>query len=179
MLEDVSTKGPSMGDNRPALPAVMEDAISAVNWGLWIQPSNNSPHTVPGELREILSASDEESSWEAVIRIERACGNSGPGTYYPVVLPAIPILAMIAQNGKEWQSWAAAEILTDWLFSFHPDFKYREIRDPNGYLIDLENAVDTEILKLRPIFEDMIHRTDLSPSKKDWIREVLTGMGEM
>jgi hypothetical protein len=78
------------------------------------------------------------------------------------------------------QSWTAAEILTDWLFSFHPDFKYREIGDPNGDSNrPRECVVDAEILKLRPIFEDMIHRTDLSPSKRDWIREVLTGVDEM
>jgi hypothetical protein len=157
----------------------MEDAIAAVNWGTWIQPSGNSQQTVPDELRKILGASDGESSWEAVIRTERVCGDSGPGTYYPVALPAIPILALIVENGEEWPALTAVEILTDWLFSFQPYFKYREIADMNGNPIDLQGEIDAEILKLRPNFEALVHRDDIFNSKKDWIREVLTGMDEI
>lgn len=157
----------------------IEDAIVAMDWKLWTQPAGNSGQRIPWELRRILSASDEDSSWNAVMGTEYAFGNAEAGTYYPAIVPAIPILGLIAQHGEEWAKLTAVEILTDWLFSFYPEPKQEKIIDSDSSEVDLQMVVDREIMKLRPTIEHLAFRSNLPDPKKVWLREILLGMDEM
>ncbi len=120
-------------DEKERARSAIRDAIAAVNWEDWAQPKWNSRRTIPAELRNILEVSDEKSLWRAVEGTEYAFGNAEAGTYYPAVIPAIPILASIVQQGEECPRWAAIEILYDWLFTFYPEHR-------QGWVIDLEPA---------------------------------------
>jgi hypothetical protein len=82
-------------DDGKSARSVIQDAIAAQDWRRWMQPQSNSSATIPAELRKILEANDEASSWQSVMYTEYAFGNAEAGTYYPAIIPAIPILAMI------------------------------------------------------------------------------------
>jgi len=165
-------------DDKESAQALIRDAIKAVDWGHWMQPPGNSEGRIAAELRKILDASDEASSWQSVMYTEYAFGNAEAGTYYPTVIPAIPILAMIVQKGGAWPRSAALEILSDWLFSFVPEQKYGWVVNSNLPAVDLRNLVSAEILNLQPMFEEIASLSDLSKIERIFIEDLLTGLDD-
>ncbi|MGK9167815.1 hypothetical protein KXR53_16030 [Inquilinus limosus] len=143
-----------------------------------MQPPSNSSGAIPTELRKILDTHDEASSWQSVMHTEYAFGNSEAGTYYPAIIPAIPILAMIVENEEGWPRWTAIEILHDWLFSFYPEQKHGWVIDTNLPADDLQRLVQAEILNLHSTFERIGKRDDLSKGQRRYIEDFLSGLDD-
>lgn len=158
--------------------SVIEKAIASQDWAQWLQPPSNPEWRIPSELKKILDTHDEDSSWQSVMHMEYAFGNSEAGTYYPAVIPAIPILALIVRDGEEWPRWTAIEILYDWLFSFFPEYEHGWVIGTNLPAVDLQRLVQAEILNLHPLFEEIGKRDDLSKGQRSYIDDFLTGLDD-
>ncbi len=165
-------------EDRKSARSVIQDAIAAQDWTQWLRPPSSPEWRIPAELKNILDVHDEPSSWQSVMNTEYAFGNSESGTYYPAVVPAIPILALIVQHGEEWPRWTAIEILHDWLFSFYPEQKQGWVIDTNLPAVDLQRLVQAEILNLQSIFEEIGKRDDLSKGQRSYIDDFLTGLDD-
>jgi hypothetical protein len=165
-------------DDRKSARSVIQDAIAAQDWRQWMQPQSNSSATIPAELRKILEAHDEASSWKSVMNTEYVFGNAEAETYYPAIIPAIPILAMIVQKEEGWPRWTAVEILHDWLFIFYPEQKQGWVVNTNLPADDLQRLVQAEILNLHPVFEEIGKRDDLSEGQRGYIDDFLSGLDD-
>jgi len=177
-LEEGSHKSFGLMDDRKNSRSVIQEAIAAQDWAHWMQPSGNPDWRIPSELKKILDAHDEDSSWQSIMHTECAFGNTEAGTYYPAVIPAIPILASIVERGEEWPRWTAIEILHDWLFSFFPEQKQGWVIGTSQPAVDLQRLVQAEILNLHSIFEDIGKRNDLSKVQRGFIDDFLTGLDD-
>ena len=85
----------------------MLNELHAVPWQQFQQPSWNGGDEVPGALRHLAAAASEAESGEACHRMLYALGNDHAGTYFPVVVPAIPYLVDVAVHGQQWAGHAA------------------------------------------------------------------------
>lgn len=85
------------------------------------QPEWNDPGSVRTALEAIQRAHDEPSANEACDRLLWAVGNNHSGTFYPVVLAALPQLERILIHGGAWSQWASMESLIDLGGTFIPE----------------------------------------------------------
>ena len=85
------------------------------------QPEWNDPGSLSGALKALRQAHDESSAHEACDRFLWAVGNDHKGTFYPVVLAALPHIEQILIDGGAWPRHAAVEALIDLGGSFAPE----------------------------------------------------------
>ena len=94
--------------------------MAALNFSQFPQPESNDKNSVEEALGAIRVAQDERSAREAYDKFLWSVGNSHAGTFYPVVLAALPHLEMILGDGGAWARWAVVESLIDLCGSFIP-----------------------------------------------------------
>ena len=85
------------------------------------QPEGNDPGSLSGALKALRAAHDESSAGEAYDRFLWVVGNNHTGTFYPVVLAALPHIEQILIDGGAWPRHAAMESLIDLGGSFVPE----------------------------------------------------------
>lgn len=82
-------------------------------------------HTQPGELaaalRALAFATSDRAAEEAYHRVLFAVGNDHRGSYFPIVLDAIPYLAEILVGGTRRAQARTLDVLIDLVGSFGPD----------------------------------------------------------
>ncbi|MDN3543996.1 hypothetical protein QWZ02_06000 [Kinneretia asaccharophila] len=88
------------------------------------QPESNDSSSVEFALNAIRNAESESTSNEAYDAFLWAVGNNHAGTFYPVVLGALPEIEQILMRGTEWAKRAAIESLIDLGGSFAPEDGY-------------------------------------------------------
>jgi len=162
-------------DNKVAIPEIVQNAISSVDWEHWEQ--YGQCRSIPNEIWKIFKVHDDPSSAQAVIDVEYATGNAEAGTYYPSVIATIPILSLIVQHGGDWARCTALEILHDWIFMFSPEHKYREHIGTNERS-DLKIVVRDEISKIFPEFEKIAQRGDIMDNEITFLRDLLEEFSE-
>jgi len=96
----------------------------------------------------LAAAASEAEGGEAYHRMLYALGNDHAGTYFPVVVPAIPHLVDVAVHGQQWARHAALDVLVDLTGSFGPD--------PECGQEDLRNAVTTSVVRHRASLEALL-----------------------
>jgi hypothetical protein len=85
------------------------------------QPPWNEPDSVELALKALRDARDEESAVDATDRFLWSVGDNEAGTFYPVVLDALPAIAAILSEGGAWPQQAAIEALIDVAGTFAPE----------------------------------------------------------
>jgi hypothetical protein len=85
------------------------------------QPEWNDPGSVHAALGAIQRVHDEPSAIEACDRFLWAVGNNHSGTFYPVVLAALPQLEQTLLHGGAWAQRVAMEALIDLGGTFMPE----------------------------------------------------------
>jgi hypothetical protein len=85
------------------------------------QPEWNDPGSLFAALKALREAQDEPSAAEACDRFLWAVGNNHTGTFYPVVLAALPHIEKILVDGGTWPRYAAMESLIDLGGPFVPE----------------------------------------------------------
>ena len=99
----------------------MLDGLDAVDWLSFEQPSWNREESVPQALRTVAEASSEDEGSGAYHRLLYALGNNHAGTYYPVVLPALPFMIRLLSEGSTWARITILDALVDLAGSFEPE----------------------------------------------------------
>ncbi len=85
------------------------------------QPEGNDPGSLPAALKALEHAHDEASALEACDRFLWTVGNNHAGTFYPIVLAALPQIEQILVDGGVWPRQAALEALIDLGGPFVPE----------------------------------------------------------
>lgn len=85
------------------------------------QPEGNDPGSLPAALEALQHAHDESSALDACDRFLWTVGNNHAGTFYPIVLAALPQMEQILIGGDTWPRQAAMEALIDLGGPFVPE----------------------------------------------------------
>lgn len=109
-------------------------------WASYPQPEWNTPVSMIEALVAVQGASDADSSKAAYERFLYAVGNNHAGTYYPVLLPALPFLEALLQTGGDWSQRTALCVLDDLIASFQPEPGHACLVLANGREQDVADA---------------------------------------
>jgi hypothetical protein len=148
--------------------AVLLDLLSKVEWGSLPQPGDNAPGAVPKALLALADVADEETAWRAYHRLLYATGNNHAGTYYPVAIFVVPVLAGLIEQGACWPSYAALNALCDLYVSFEPELGFEVFVDSDGVSRKTMPALEDAIAGLKPL----IRRISADPEVWDKTRAV-------
>jgi hypothetical protein len=133
--------------------AALLDALSKVEWGSLPQPSDNAPDAVPKALLALADATDKESAWRAYDNLLNATGNNHAGTYHPIIILAVPVLAEIVENGANWPSFAAMNTLIDLFVTFEPEPGFEVFFESSGVGHEVMPVLEEAIIGLKPLIE--------------------------
>lgn len=126
--------------------------LSQVEWGALPQPSDNAPDAVPRALLALAETAEEEAAWRAYNRLLYATGNNHAGTYYPVAIFVIPVLAKLIEHGSRWPTHAALNVLSEFYMSFEPEAGF-EVFDLDGVSQKTMAVLEEAIAGLKPLIE--------------------------
>jgi len=110
----------------------MLENVDRIAWLSLAQPRWNREDAVPTALRGLGLCVSESTSRDAYDKVLDALGNNHAGTYYPVVLAALPFFGEILQGGGEWARIATLDILVDLSGSFAPESGFEMVVSPTG-----------------------------------------------
>ncbi len=111
-------EGPSKLKGLTILPVSQIEVLSLIQYP---QPEWNTEKSVSNALVRTVNATNKSESDHAYQDLLFAIGNNHAGTYFPVVLPVIPILGQIMQSENYWARFTALEALIDICGSFEPE----------------------------------------------------------
>jgi hypothetical protein len=129
--------------------SLLETTIGAeFDWAAVPGPKWYRPTDVPLVLRAL--AHNPKGSGDLTSRALFAFGNNHAGTYYPVVLPVIPFLRQILQQGETDARMATMAVLEE-LTYFEPDAEFSIVAGPDGGDVPLAHLFERAVLSLRDI----------------------------
>jgi hypothetical protein len=129
----------------------MLEELGEVAWSVHAQPDGNQPDAVPTSLRALATSSTQDESRAAYNTFLFAVGNNHAGTYFPVVLAALPFLGEVLRLGGDWARIAVLDILIDLNGSFAPAPGFERIIGAPGDMRQLEDALHRETARLSPL----------------------------
>lgn len=154
VVQDLSTHEQRF--SRPSLDAMEQSAllhqIESIPWGEYAQPEWNKSQSVALALAIAATATDVGSCSVAYDSVLYALGNNHAGTYYPVLLAALPVFESLLRSQSHWSQRGALCILDDLFASFQPEPGY-ELMSLHGALEDVEVAFRSGVRAFRPLFE--------------------------
>src|SRR6478609_8661989 len=109
----------------------MLEGLDQAPWGEYAQPEGNFPGDVANALRA-LAATRALDDLRAYHRVLFALGNNHAGTYFPVVVPAIPFLGEILTSEHVAPRLRALDVLIDLVASFEPEEGHESIGTATG-----------------------------------------------
>ncbi len=129
--------------------------IESIPWGEYAQPEWNKPRSVAIALASAAVAFDASTCSKAYDRVLYALGNNHAGTYYPVLIAALPVLESLVRGQAPWPQRCALCILDDLYASFQPEPGF-EMMSRHGVLENVEVAFESGFLAFRPLLEVLI-----------------------
>src|SRR5262245_50977316 len=85
------------------------------------RPPAGRPGEVAAALRDLAFATSEDGAQAAYHRVLFAVGNDHRGSYFPIVLDAVPFLGEILAAGTQLARARTLDVLIDVVGSFGPD----------------------------------------------------------
>ena len=128
--------------------------IESIPWSEYAQPEWNKPQSVALALANAATAEDASSCSVVYDRVLYAIGNNHAGTYYPVLLAALPVFESMLSGQAYWPQRGALCILDDLFASFHPEPGFEKV-SLHGVVKDVEFAFRSGVLALRPLLEGL------------------------
>ncbi|SCY51756.1 hypothetical protein SAMN02927923_01535 [Microvirga guangxiensis] len=153
--------------------ALLLDALSKVDWTSQSQPPENAPGTLQKALLAIADAASQDSAWRAYNNLLSATGNNHAGTYYPVAVAVVPILGKVIEQGRDWPSWAALNVLIDLYCSFDPEPGQEIFLSSSRTVERVEAALGEAISSLRPLFKRIAHDPGSEGKRRAAAQELL------
>jgi hypothetical protein len=153
----------------------MLNGVENVRWDLETQPSSNTKDDVADALRA-LSLASPETGQKAYSRMLYALGNNHAGTYYPVVLAAMPFLGAILRDGGLTARLRTLDVLIDLVGSFEPEPGFEVLASSVGGR-RLKDILKEKVLTLAPQIEH--RRVDAqSPEEARLAHDLLSLLSE-
>jgi hypothetical protein len=118
------------------------------------RPADGPPGEVAAALRALAFATSDDAAWDAYHRFLFAVGNNHAGSYFPIVLEAVPFLGEILAEGTRPARARALDVLIDLVGSFGPDPDV--VADHNIQAEDLPALLRERVETLRPILEQLL-----------------------
>ncbi len=114
----------------------MLEGLDDVPWAEYAQPAGNTGLTVPSALRALADAfagtdASAPDRWGPCHRFLYALGNNHAGTYFPVILPALPFLGELLR-GPPVARGRALDVLIDLIGSFIPEPGHETVATADG-----------------------------------------------
>lgn len=151
----------------------MLESLEDVNWAEIPQPVWNSPDEVPSALLEVSKVGSEAASEHAYNRLLYVFGNNHCGSYYPVVLSAVPFMVEMLSHENSLVRKTVLDVLLDLLHSFGPDPEFATIRLSPGSELPLDKALRNTIAALRPQIERCAFATSKNSLEQGNLNELL------
>jgi hypothetical protein len=85
------------------------------------KPADGRPGEIAAALRALASAASDDAAQSAYHRVLFAVGNDHAGSYFPIVLDAVPFLGEILEFGTRRSRARTLDVLIDLVGSFGPD----------------------------------------------------------
>lgn len=126
--------------------------VDSIAWDGYAQPEWNEPRSVAIALAHAATAADAASCASAYDRVLYALGNNHSGTYYPVVLAALPVFESLLNSQSLWAQRCALCILDNLFASFHPELGF-ESASLGGRVENVEAAFRAGVRAFRPLLE--------------------------
>jgi hypothetical protein len=126
--------------------------IESVPWSQYGQPEWNEPRSVAAALANVAAATDGASCTAAYDSVLYALGNNHAGTYYPVVLAALPVFESFLNSQAHWPQRCALCILDDLFASFHPEAGFEAV-SIHGTLENVEVSFRAGVRSFRLLLE--------------------------
>ena len=99
----------------------MLDSVDQIELSRRQRPREGRSGEVAAALRALAFAASEEDAEVAYHRVLFAVGNNHRGSYFPIVLDAIPFLGEVLGGGTRFGRARALDVLIDLISSFEPD----------------------------------------------------------
>jgi hypothetical protein len=155
----------------------MLERLRDMNWAEIPQPAWNSPTEVPDALFAVSKIEGELNAERAYHRLLYAFGNNHCGSYYPVVLSAVPFLVEMLSQGNSLTRTTVLDVLLDLLYSFSPEPEFAIIELSPGFEVPLETALRDTIKALRPQIEGCATAADATSREGELVNELLSLLG--
>ncbi len=110
---------------------VMLHGLDQIHWSHYAQPTWNAVDEVPSAIRALADGADLDRQ-RAYNRMLYALGNNHAGTYFPVVLPAIPFFGEILRGPELVARLRTLDVLIDLVGPFGPDLEHEEVDSVAG-----------------------------------------------
>ncbi|HBL26345.1 MAG TPA: hypothetical protein DD490_05870, partial [Acidobacteria bacterium] len=153
----------------------MLDSVDQIELSRRQRPREGRSGEVAAALRALAFAASEEDAEVAYHRVLFAVGNNHGGSYFPIVLDAIPFLGEVLGGGTRFGRARALDVLIDLISSFEPD---PEILVQEGLRPDeLPGMLHASVDRLRPILQ--VLATDSAvPELQRLARELIDSLDE-
>ncbi len=151
----------------------VSDLLTKVAWASLPQPGSNAPDEAPKALLAVANAADKQSAERAYHKLLYAAGNNHDGSYYPIVLFMLPVLERIIRDQANWPAFAALNALIDLYCSFSPHSGYEAFVDSSGAVKEVEPALRSAVLRLRPLLEEIVADTETGVERRAAAQELL------
>jgi len=99
----------------------MLDTVDRIELSQRQRPANGQPGDVAAALKALAFAASEEAAQAAYHRMLYAVGNDHRGSYFPIVLDAVPFFGEILESGTRRSRARTLDVLVDLVGSFGPD----------------------------------------------------------
>jgi hypothetical protein len=132
--------------------------LSDVDWESYPRPEHD-PHGTVTEALQALAAADDADTDEICSKVLYALGNNHAGTYYPVVIAALPVLGKILRAGPRAARRATLAILSD-LACFIPEPEFETFVNSEGEVVSLQTAFRHGLEEILPVVGELVRSGD-------------------
>ena len=151
--------------------------LESVPWAMLAQPSWNAPDSVPRALNLLQRSASQADAQTAYNQVLFALGNNHAGTYFPVVLEAVPFIGAVVESGGPVACETALDVLIDLCGSFAPDPSFAALSH-GGRLYDLAAELHARVCLLRPVVDAVRDRADPGSRTRALALELLDLMSD-
>jgi hypothetical protein len=148
----------------------MFKGIATATLAAYARPPENPPERLEHELQRLVQCTPktEQDVYNGVLC---AVGNNQAGSYYPIVVPMIPLLGEVLKDGTTAARETTLNILIDLVSSFGPEPGFETIETSEGPR-QVEDMVWQEVTHLALLAQKISKTKDASQRQRQLTQEL-------
>jgi hypothetical protein len=156
----------------------MLDNLDSVPWASLTQPPWNTPTAVPDAIRRLAASTTDDDARAAYNGFLCSVGNNHAGTYFPVLLRALPFLEEILRSPLSRAHETTLDVLADLTGSFEPDPAHRMVTIESGAELALRDLVRAGVAGFSDIIGELARSVAPGIHTRRLAEEVLAALAE-